>query len=351
MGYIYKIYNDINDKVYIGQTAKTIESRWCEHLYNANSIDRHLYFAMRKYGIDHFFIEEIEECDNEMLDDREIYWVSYYDSYNNGYNETLGGDGNRKYNPAIFIELWQDGFSCKEIADEMGCATHTVTSWLQSYGVSHQETIQRRATKRHKRVYQYDLQGNLIKIFNSVLEAKHYFGYLSSGAVSAAIQFHYDINNSLLVFEEDVSNISEYIKNHKYRHGYKPVLQYDINGILISSYNTVKEAAKAIEGKELGIINVCKRRRVLYKNYLWKYEDDDTDIQVLVKQCKSIGIKGVHWDKKLQKWYARIYINGIQMHLGYFLNRNDAIVARLLAEKDHLGDLSPQKYLFEQYNI
>ena len=351
MGYIYKIYNDINDKIYIGQTAQTIERRWQDHLYNSESLDRHLYFAMRKYGVDHFFIEQVEECDNEILCDREIYWVSYYDSYNNGYNETLGGDGNRKYNPAIFIELWQDGFSCKEIAQKIGCTAHTVSHWLQSYGITHQEAIERRASKRHKKVYQYDLYGNLIKVFNSLLEVRYHFGYLSSGSVSLAIKFHYDINNSLLVFEEDISNISEYLKMYKYRHGYKPVLQYDCNGTLIAQHKTIKEAAKTINGREEGIINVCKRRRILYKNYIWKYEDDNTSIHVWIEKYKSMPIKGVYFDERLQKWYSKICINRKQMWFGYFASKTDAVCARLQAEKNNFGELAPQKYLFEQYNI
>ena len=53
---------------------------------------------MRKYGKDNFLIELIEECPNEMLNDKEIYWISYYNSYYNGYNASLGGDGHTKYN-------------------------------------------------------------------------------------------------------------------------------------------------------------------------------------------------------------------------------------------------------------
>lgn len=47
---------------------------------------------MKKYRIDNFNIIELEECENGLLDEREIYWISYYNSYNNGYNMTTGGD-------------------------------------------------------------------------------------------------------------------------------------------------------------------------------------------------------------------------------------------------------------------
>jgi len=50
-----------------------------------------LYKAFNKYGIENFTFEEIEQVDNSILDEREKYWIEYYDSYFNGYNSTLGG--------------------------------------------------------------------------------------------------------------------------------------------------------------------------------------------------------------------------------------------------------------------
>jgi hypothetical protein len=46
---------------------------------------------MRKYGIENFFVEKIEECEEDRLDEREIYWIQKYNSFNDGYNSTLGG--------------------------------------------------------------------------------------------------------------------------------------------------------------------------------------------------------------------------------------------------------------------
>lgn len=47
--------------------------------------------AIHKYGKDKFHISLIEEVSVEKLNEREKYWITYYDSYNNGYNLTLGG--------------------------------------------------------------------------------------------------------------------------------------------------------------------------------------------------------------------------------------------------------------------
>ena len=56
MGYIYKIVNKINNKVYIGQTTRTIDIRWKQHLNNINHVDTHLYRAMKNYGPENFSI-------------------------------------------------------------------------------------------------------------------------------------------------------------------------------------------------------------------------------------------------------------------------------------------------------
>ena len=93
---IYKIENLINHHVYIG-LSKDIPNRWRGHKSNYNNpnckdYNMVIYKAMRKYGIENFTFEVIEECNEELLNQREQYWIAYYDSYYNGYNSTLGGD-------------------------------------------------------------------------------------------------------------------------------------------------------------------------------------------------------------------------------------------------------------------
>ena len=88
MGSIYKITNSINGKVYIGQTMRKPEDRWRQHINNymrETSRDYNSYFhnAIRKYGKEVFVFEEIERCDNTELDIREIFWIDYYQSFNN----------------------------------------------------------------------------------------------------------------------------------------------------------------------------------------------------------------------------------------------------------------------------
>ena len=63
------------------------------------------------------------------------------------------------------------------------------------------------------------------------------------------------------------------------------------------------------------------------------------------------GFTGVIWDKKSQIWVANICINYKRIYLGRFHNKDDAIVARLNAEKKYFKEFAPQKHLFEEYGI
>lgn len=92
---IYKITNTINNKMYIGYTNKGIENRLHKHYTNAiYGIDTHFYRAIRKYGIDKFKYICIDNADNiSDIKNKEIYWIKYFDTYKNGYNMTIGGDG------------------------------------------------------------------------------------------------------------------------------------------------------------------------------------------------------------------------------------------------------------------
>ena len=97
MGYIYKITNLINGKMYIGQTSRSVETRWKEHLRNKDECPIHV--AMQKYGIENFNIETLEECENDLLDAKEVEYIQKYQSYNGhiGYNATKGGNSNTQH--------------------------------------------------------------------------------------------------------------------------------------------------------------------------------------------------------------------------------------------------------------
>lgn len=89
---IYKITNNINEKVYIGQTIGTLQNRWNHHGIPKEKT----YFAkaIRKYGRENFKIEQIDSATTkEELNEKEIYWIKFYDATNRdkGYNIKIGG--------------------------------------------------------------------------------------------------------------------------------------------------------------------------------------------------------------------------------------------------------------------
>jgi len=92
---IYKATNKIDDKCYIGQTKKKLQTRIYDHLRKSKYTDLniHFYNAIRKYGWDNFKWEVLCECESKReLDEMEFHYIKQYDSYDNGYNMTLGGD-------------------------------------------------------------------------------------------------------------------------------------------------------------------------------------------------------------------------------------------------------------------
>ena len=147
MAHIYKITNLINGKLYIGKTELDPPTkRWDEHRWSKNVIrqkNRPLYAALRKYGLENFKFEILEECDNP--EEREMYYIEKYRTYVgfedcNGYNATLGGDG-KKYvcgkldDEIIRIHTNEAGYCLGETVEITGHDRGTVIKVLKKHNV------------------------------------------------------------------------------------------------------------------------------------------------------------------------------------------------------------------------
>lgn len=188
MAFIYKITNQVNSKIYIGKTCDTIKKRWQKHLTDRYKRDfeiRPLYRAMKKYGIDNFIIEEIEECPAELASEREIYWINFYDSYNNGYNATLGGDGALLCDRTLVLRLWNEGKTIKEIASILKHDRTTIRRALREVGITKQQTCLRGAYAISKKVEMVDDNLKVINKFNSCTEAAKFL--INQGSTKASI--------------------------------------------------------------------------------------------------------------------------------------------------------------------
>lgn len=94
-GRIYKITNKITNQIYIGCTIYSLEKRFNEHLYRCYNSDHKskLYNSIKKYGNENFMIDLIEECDLTIIYETEKKYIQKFDTYHNGLNNTLGGEG------------------------------------------------------------------------------------------------------------------------------------------------------------------------------------------------------------------------------------------------------------------
>lgn len=152
-GSIYIIKNTINDKVYIGQTTQTINIRFTNHkMASRTGEDTKFYRAMRKHGEENFYPELLEKVEVENLNDRERYWIKYYDSYYNGYNSTLGGDQPYRINYDKVKELWDSGMCIVEIANNMGHSRDAISRILKDMINISDEEIRLRGNKTARSV-------------------------------------------------------------------------------------------------------------------------------------------------------------------------------------------------------
>lgn len=182
MAYIYKITNLINGKAYIGKTLLTIEERWKEHCRDARKErceKRPLYSAMNKYGFENFKIEQIEECSDNIVEEQEVYWIEYYQTFKQGYNATKGGDGKHYLDYDLICETYNQVHNMTKTAKLCGCHKDSVKKILKERQIkifSSQEIAKEVCSKM---INQFSLSGEYIRTFSSISEAARYIQSLA----------------------------------------------------------------------------------------------------------------------------------------------------------------------------
>lgn len=143
IGYIYVIKNNCNNKVYIGQTRTSLKQRWNEHVRESKKDDYILYRAMRKYGIENFYMEQLDVCDVEMLDELEISYIKYFNSTDDrfGYNMSLGGKTPKfkqeKIDENLVINLYcNEKKNLSEISKLIGISRYRITNVLKQHNIT-----------------------------------------------------------------------------------------------------------------------------------------------------------------------------------------------------------------------
>ena len=190
MAFIYKITNDINQKVYIGKTEQTIEERFKEHCqeYKRERCEkRPLYAAMKKYGAEHFHVELVEETDNP--EEREQYWIKFYNSYGStGYNATMGGDGKKYIDVNKLIEAYERLGTIVAVSQETGHDEGHISKLLRQTGIQIINDHKKAKEKYGKQVAQCDKKTHeQLKTFNSLADAA---AYLQEKQISTSKDTH-----------------------------------------------------------------------------------------------------------------------------------------------------------------
>ena len=279
---IYKITNNITKKIYIGQSVD-IYQRWQAHKsigLDPSSINHknQLYYDMYKLGIENFSFEIIEEVSFKQLNDREKYWIQFYDSFNNGYNLTRGGRGNNKYDYDYIYQLWLQKIPVALIAKELNTTSSTINTILESFNITTEEKYQQSAerikksySQYSKKVYQKDLKTHkVINIFNSVSEAASYLKVKRATFREALLKHNGEYRNFYWAID---NNSQEKEKNFSS----KKVAQIDkITNEIIQIYPSVSAAARAVKSNTSNISNVCRGGRAkTVKGYKWKYIENE----------------------------------------------------------------------------
>ena len=214
---IYKIENLINHKIYIGQSIE-IEKRWQKHLNAKDNFVIHK--ALQKYGKENFSFQIIEECDLLDLDNKEQYWINYYNSLiPSGYNMIPGGSNGA-------------GFA------------------------------------KGKKVLQYTLDGAFIKEYNSANQASNQTGVCHSdickccrGDTPRAGEYQWKYSGD-----------DKEIKPIKVRTDFS-VLQIDKNtDEIIKEFSSLKDASEQTHIAKSIICRVCNGKGKTAGGFKWKYK-------------------------------------------------------------------------------
>lgn len=234
---IYSITNKLNGKRYIGQTYN-FKYRWMRHrsyLKHNTEHNAHLQNAWNKYGAENFEFEIIERCKFEQLDEREIYWINYYDSKNAGYNFADGG---------------------------LGC---------KGYKHTDEEIAKMRMIQNPEPIVMLDLNGEYIRTFVSAGEAGDFLGKKSTSGIKRCCEKdkYKKAYGYIWIYEKDYKsgNIDWNYYLSKNKNLPKPVLQYDLNMNFIREYESANETSKFGFGSST-VASACNGHYDTYKGYI-----------------------------------------------------------------------------------
>lgn len=284
LGNLYIITNNINNKIYIGKTYTDIEQRWRRHISDAFRTDREnnskFYNALRKYGPEHFKIELIARFEEGMLEQKEIEYISKYDSYNNGYNSTLGGDGNptKHIDEQLVVDLYKQGVTLNAIAKELSLvSTRRISNIIKNNNLN---------LKQQTKVIveQYDIEGNLLNKFDSKMDAWRWLVNNYKSDIKRNTAYYY------------IKRASEGLQEKAFGYKWK---QYETDIVAInenSDYNSIWycDAYDSNGNKVINYQKVVDVAKLLIHNNIVQNDNIKTVSRTIIDHNKN-HIYGLYW--------------------------------------------------------
>lgn len=291
---IYKITNLKNNLVYIGQTVN-FGIRRRDHWSDKTNDDLHN--DIQKLGREYFKFEIIEKCDVDQLDEREKYWIEYYDSYNMGYNNTEGGSGNKlnaKNSQCMPVYAYNlDGtfaaeyYSIASAMRKLNMKSNNITRCIIHNDNHHHsggfmwrtyKTDQIPAFEKNldgKSIYCYDLNTRLfVKEYKTVTEAgMELCGKRTPHICSAANGSRKSACGFLWSYEKFERLPDDY---QGAKRSLQKVYAYDMKTReFVKEYPNAYQAEIQLNGNKNKISDVILGLRKSWKGFLWSYEKYD----------------------------------------------------------------------------
>lgn len=197
------IKNTANGMIYIGQTKRSIQKRWYDHVSdskkkNGDNFYYHcpLYEAIREYGANSFEIHVLEDnIPNELLDEKERYYIEKYHSCVSdpeccGYNIMLGGKNNSRmydYKTDNISAMHKSGVTMREISEQYNIDRRTVYDILHREKTYDKSIVKSNMDSIKKGVIQIDpYTGEVVNVFKSRCEAARFIGASNHSKISEA---------------------------------------------------------------------------------------------------------------------------------------------------------------------
>lgn len=292
---VYYHYNPKNGKYYIGITMQEPQKRW--NSGNGYRYNSHFWKAILRDGWDSFEHVVIETgLSREMAVSMEKRLIKECDSYNNGYNNSYGGES-------------MDGYEmCQSTKDKISVANSGENGYW--FGKKLPDYMIQKMAEKHinhpllsRPINQYDSNGHYIKTYPSVKEACRQLGHgnfaraaQSLNALCYGYQWRYD--------NGDYSDIEPYDSFHPTPKRRKAVLQYDLDGNFIQEYESIEHITDK-EGKA-HISDCCNKKRNSALGYIWRYKD------ISNAQCNTEGYYDVKPYQKVVNGEKEVIVYDIQ---------------------------------------